>query len=90
MVDIFPTTDSLIDRICARARQHVAERQKFSKARFVRENYARLSAEKAQDDRLTYKALAESISIETGHRFTEAYLRKCMHHAAKKSWLHGG
>jgi hypothetical protein len=78
-------TDNLIDRICARARQHVARQEKLSKARFVRVNYARLAAEKAHDDRLTYKALAESISIETGHRFTEAYLRKCMHHAAKKN-----
>lgn len=90
MVNITPPTDSLIDRICARARQHVAGQRKFSKARFVRENSARLSAEKAQDDRLTYKALAESISIETGHRFTEAYLRKCMHRAAKKNSLHRG
>lgn len=90
MVNIFTPTDSLIDRICARARQQVAGQQKISKARFVRENYARLSAEKARDKQLTHKALAESISIETGHRFTEAYLRKCMHQAAKKNSPHGG
>lgn len=89
MVDIIPPTDSLIDRICARARQHLAEQAKFSKARFVRDNYARLSAEKARHKQLTHKALAEIISAETGHRFTEAYLRKCMHHAAKKNSFHG-